>query len=718
MKYDYQYKIAFKLNEQFDINYIKKVCNQYPNSKILVEVQNTKGITSSMIRQLEPNVSIRIAGGYDEERLTRNSNIKFGNGETGEYYNSAVIYTKNETIKILEEIEKIEEGINKNWSDIQKLIYVYDRLKTGIMYDPKFEQKVSSETRSLRGLITKQTVCAGYAIILKEFMDRNNISCEYVEGHTKIDANGKRTGGHAWNIINIGDKKYPIDLTWDNTKFRAGKSKSFDWLGQDISTFSKTHHPNPEEKTQDYEHTLSQIDPQLVKQIYSQIGAWRARDYRSTTYNGIRKDGSKFIVAQIGDSTINNVTYYRYYYVEISKDGEEQLPLILYSDTNITHLVDCKNFGKHIPPNYEETIDNILFSRENIANSIAKKTYYIGKVRKSEVENKIELVSSCQEIQKPEYKRNLFVYPTKRFSRSDGSVFIAQQMFNVPRKTNGIDVMRYDLFETIKENGKSILKRNTVYTERNFFEDTRQSMIDDYLSRERLDRKVYETGGYIGYYDANGIKTYNPDLVKFFQTSKKIDIESLNSQKGKVNNTIKKLPDFDELKDLASKYEIFIDSRDPFDQDTSKIKIRNIKTKQIQTEKEIIEKAMLANIWLTSAGVKYNQNDSRPGINYAFNESAKELYNTICKQLLDSCRSNGVIDTINIFRNIENNNSYKYNREIIVNLFRSQYQTEVINKLFLQSLGIDKQVQHPEPLYTMSYAEELAFEDNSNTKVR
>lgn len=382
MKYDYQYKIAFKLNEQFDINYIKKVCNQYPNSKILVEVQNTKGITSSMIRQLEPNVSIRIAGGYDEERLTRNSNIKFGNGETGEYYNSAVIYTKNETIKILEEIEKIEEGINKNWSDIQKLIYVYDRLKTGIMYDPKFEQKVSSETRSLRGLITKQTVCAGYAIILKEFMDRNNISCEYVEGHTKIDANGKRTGGHAWNIINIGDKKYPIDLTWDNTKFRAGKSKSFDWLGQDISTFSKTHHPNPEEKTQDYEHTLSQIDPQLVKQIYSQIGAWRARDYRSTTYNGIRKDGSKFIVAQIGDSTINNVTYYRYYYVEISKDGEEQLPLILYSDTNITHLVDCKNFGKHIPPNYEETIDNILFSRENIANSIAKKHTILAKLEK------------------------------------------------------------------------------------------------------------------------------------------------------------------------------------------------------------------------------------------------------------------------------------------------------------------------------------------------
>ena len=708
MKYDYQYKITFKLNEPFDINYIKNVCNQYPNSKILVEVQNTKGITSSMIRQLGSNVAIRIAGGFDEERC-KNGHF------TGNGYTESVIYTRNETVKILEEIERIESGLNKNWSDIQKLLYVYDRLKTGIMYDPKFEHKLSSEIRSLRGLITKQTVCAGYALILKEFMDRNGISCEYAEGYTK--ANG--TGGHSWNIVNIGGKKYPIDLTWDNTTFRSGKSNSFDWLGKDIPTFSRSHHPVPGEKTQDYEHTLSQIDPQLVKQIYSQMGVGRARDYRSTTYYGTRKDGSRYIVAQIGDNIINNETYYRYYYVEISKDGKKQLPLILYSDTNVTHLVDCKNFGKPIPPNYEEAVDNILFSRENIADSIAKITYYIGRVRKSEVGNKFELVSSYQEIPKPEEKRNLFVYPTRRFTRSDGSVFIAQQMFDTPHKANGIDVMRYDIFEMVNENGKEVLKRNTVFTERNFFKDNRQSMVDDYLSRERLDRKVGEAGGYIGYYDANGIRTYNPDLVKFFETSKKVDIDSLSRQKQQTNTPAIQIPNFSELKDLASKYEIFVDSKDPFDPDTSKIKIRDIKTGQIQTDKSIIDRAMFANIWLTSAGVKYYQDESRPGANYAFNEPAEELYNTICKQLLDSCKSKGVIDTVDLLRNIENNNSYKYNREIIVNLFRSPYQTEIINKIFLQSLGINRQVQSPEPLYTMSYAGELAFGDeNSNAKGR
>lgn len=708
MKYDYQYKITFKLNEPFDINYIKNVCNQYPNSKILVEVQNTKGMTSSMIRQLGSNVAIRIAGGFDEDRC-KNGHF------TGNGYTESVIYTRNETIKILEEIERIESGLNKNWSDIQKLLYVYDRLKTGIMYDPKFEQKLSSEIRSLRGLITKQTVCAGYALILKEFMDRNGISCEYAEGYTK--ANG--TGGHSWNIVNIGGKKYPIDLTWDNTTFRSGKSNSFDWLGKDIPTFSRSHHPVPGEKTQDYEHTLSQIYPQLVKQIYSQMGVGRARDYRSTTYYGTRKDGSRYIVAQIGDNTINNVTYYRYYYVEISKDGKKQLPLILYSDTNVTHLVDCKNFGKPIPPNYEEAVDNILFSRENIADSIAKKTYYIGRVRKSEVGNKFELVSSYQEIPKPEEKRNLFVYPTKRFTRSDGSVFIAQQMFDTTHKANGIDVMRYDIFEMVNENGKEVLKRNTVFTERNFFKDTRQSMVDDYLSRERLDRKVGEAGGYIGYYDANGIRTYNPDLVKFFETSKKVDIDSLSRQKQQTNTPAIQIPNFSELKDLASKYEIFIDSKDPFDPDTSKIKIRDIKTGQIQTDKSIIDRAMFANIWLTAAGVKYYQDEARPGANYAFNEPAEELYNTICKQLLTSCKGKGVIDTVDLLRNIENNNGYKYNREIIVNLFRSPYQTEMINKLFLQSLGINQQAQKPEPLYTMSYAGELAFSDeNSNAKGR
>ena len=136
MQYDYQYKITFGLNEPFDINYVKGMCKKYKDAKILIEVQNTKGITSSMIKQLNPNVAIRIAGGYDKDRIARyGKDLNWSSN----YYYEAVIYSRNETIQILEAMERIEAGINENWSDIQKLIYIYDRLKREIMYDPKFE---------------------------------------------------------------------------------------------------------------------------------------------------------------------------------------------------------------------------------------------------------------------------------------------------------------------------------------------------------------------------------------------------------------------------------------------------------------------------------------------------------------------------------------------------------------------------------------------------
>ena len=697
MKYNFDSIITFKKDEPFDVNYINNVCRQYPQKRFLIEVQNTKGLKSSELRKLNPNVSIRIAGSFDEERC------KNGHFTGNDYYNS-VIYTRNESIKILEEIEKIEAGINSNWSDIQKLIYVYDKLKRSIMYDPKYEKKLSSEIRSLRGLITKQTVCAGYAIILKEFMDRHNISCEYAEGYS----NSNNTGGHSWNIVNINGKKYPIDLTWDNTKFRSGKSESFDWFTCDAKSFAKCHYPSKMEKTQDYEHTLSELDSKIIKKIYLQLGINRSRDFRTTTYQGTRKDGSKFIVAQIGHATINNVDYYRYYYADIDENGKRKKPLILYSESNISLLVDKKRFGKPYPKEYEDAIDSILFSRENIADSLAKKTYYIGKVSKETKGNKTQFVKSVSEIEKPDDKKQKFTFPTRIITRSDGSVFIAQLMTEEPFKANGIDIYRYDILEIVKENGQEILKKNTVFTERNFFLDPRQSLADDFLSRSRLDRKFGEAGGYIGYYDANGVRTYNPDLVSYFETSKKIDIDPLKEM---LPDPVP-LPSFNELKSLAEKYEIYIDSNDVFESDTSKFKIRNIDTKKIENDPTIISKAMFANIWLTSAGIKWMYDEKRNGMQYAFNEPAEELYNIICSELTKSVKNNGVIDTVGLFRDIEQHDMYKYNHQIIANLFRTPYQAKLINELFLKSIGKAENGITPEPLYTISYASDLAFNNS------
>lgn len=701
MENKFNYKLTYKLNQNFEagIDYINDFCAKHKGSKILVEVQNTKGITSSMLRRLNEDVSIRIAGGYDEEKVKLHKDEEHG-GETGEYYTTAVIYTRNETINIVKEIEKIESGINKNWSEFQKLIYVYDALKKSIMYDPKYKNQPSSEIRSLRGLVTKKTVCAGYSLILKEFMDRQGIKCEYVEGWSP-------RAGHAWNIVDIDGKKYPIDLTWDNRMFRTGNLKSFDYLGQNIEEFSKNHTPNSNEPTQNYKKTLSEIDPELIRKAYVNMGLGRTKDYSRTTYKAKRKDGSRFIIAQVGNNIIDNKSYYRYYYAEILKDGKIQSPLVLYSDTNVTSLVYGRKHGKNYPKSYFESVADILFSKGNIADSLKKGTNYIGKVNKNKKGEKFELATSYKEIPKDEEICKLFKYPTARFRRSDGSVFVVQQMLMAPRKTKGINVMQYDIFEMVNENGKEVLKKNVVFTESNLLKFYNQDMIDHFLSRSRLDKLFAETGGYIGSYASNGKTINHPELIDYFKISKSIDINSSEKVKQQTNVPKFKIPTFSELKQLATKYEVLYGP---------KIEIRDIKTKQLQTDKSVIDRAVFANIWLSSAGVNKVAGESRQGITYAFNEQAEILYNTICNQLLTSCKNNGVIDTVKILNDVVNDdrNRNKYKTQITANLFGTEYTTKMINKLFLQSLGISEQKKEPVCLHPVYYDQYITYDTKNS----
>ena len=101
MHYNFRYTITFKENEPFNVNYINDCYRKYPNDNILVEVANTKGITSNMLRQLNSRAVIRIAGGYDKKRVEQYKHVRYKGGENGEYFYTAVIYTINEAIKIV-----------------------------------------------------------------------------------------------------------------------------------------------------------------------------------------------------------------------------------------------------------------------------------------------------------------------------------------------------------------------------------------------------------------------------------------------------------------------------------------------------------------------------------------------------------------------------------------------------------------------------------------
>lgn len=525
MNFNYDTKIIFDKNDNFDINAILNVCKKYPGKKFLIEVPNTRGITSFQLRQLahlKDYIKIRIAGGYDEEKIKHLGMVKYGNGETGEYYTTAVIYDISESVIILETIEDIEKRIQSNWSDLEKVVYIYNKLKSLLMYDPKYEKKQSKEIRSLRGLITKETVCAGFSLIFKELMDRQKIPCEYVQGISivyKLEGNKKKedTGGHAWNIVTIDGKKYGIDLTWENGKFRAGIKNSFDYFGKGIQDFAKRHIPDSWERTQNYEQTLSTFDEKTIKIINAFL--LREETYDKMKFTATRQDGSKFIIAQVGNEKYpDGITYYRYYYQEILPNGLKANPHILYSNSNLANFINARTWGETTPDNYENTFVNVLFSKRNIAESISCGTLYIGYCGKRKVNGDYELVRNVDEIIKPSNLMKMFPRKSKVFRRGDRTVFIAEKIPSQNVVVNGQTILCFHIFEYLQEEKNFKVKRNIVFTERDFFDDNRLGIADDYLSRSRLDRKLAETGGYIGYYSSDGIRTYNPSLVSYFKT--------------------------------------------------------------------------------------------------------------------------------------------------------------------------------------------------------
>lgn len=695
--------ISFDENDVVDVDKINSYVRS--NGSVTLKFPNTKSLSSELLRRLDYNIDIIITGPYDDYRFKKNE---------GKYYKSGVninqdflessTFSRNELIKIMEKIERIESYIPSNWDDLTKVIYIYDKLKKDIMYDPKYESKTSKDIRSLRGIVSSKTVCAGYAVILKEFLDRQNIRCHYISG--LVPEGDNNYGGHAWNVVEINGKLYPFDLTWENTEYRKGNNTSFDYFGQDIEKFNQYHIPYKDEKMYGYQNYLSTFNINDIKRAYLRINS--ESDYDHLNIRVTKDDGSKIIVSQIGNAIVNGKKVYRYYYGKLNDDGTVKEPLILYGEDNLNFLIKLTNFP---PTNDTETarknrymakrkIINILFSDDNIRDSLSKGTYYVGGVKKH-TSNKMNFVDSYQEISKPKELCSRLSYPSKRYVRSNGSNVIVQQMYDKPVEVNGHNVMQYHVLETLNEYGKTVVRKNTIYTTSNLFKINDEFVINRLLDRGRLNEKSMEGNPYVGAISNDGTILENDDLNSFFRTD--------------TNKQINKIPTFDEMKNNITKYELFTDSDNLAPEDTSKYKIRDKETGQIIHDANIRKQVIFSYIWKVSAGIKVGF-DPNVSINYAFNEKAKELYEKMCNSFRKNISEKGVIDTVSLLRDVLDNKNYKYDTEIIIRLFRTPYQTQLINDMFVEeSCKRDVLMQVPQPLYSEGYAG-ILLHGNDDTK--
>ena len=146
--------------------------------------------------------------GHIKAKKTGKAVITAANEEESYSY-SVMVYSKSISNRVTQ-VKKLE--ITKGMSDYDKVRAVHNWMIKNISYDYKNYMKntLPSSVYTIEGaLLKRRCVCEGYAKAFKKLMDSYGIECKVVTGKT-------RNGGHAWNMVKLGNNWYHIDVTWDD----------------------------------------------------------------------------------------------------------------------------------------------------------------------------------------------------------------------------------------------------------------------------------------------------------------------------------------------------------------------------------------------------------------------------------------------------------------------------------------------------------------------
>ncbi len=111
-------------------------------------------------------------------------------------------------------------------SDYEKEKYVHDAVIALADYDESVDSSYSQSAYS--ALVMGRTVCAGYARAFQYILQELDVTTYYCVGYA--------SGDHAWNIVELSDGYYNVDLTWDDSV-----SVSYAYFNLPDSVFSRTH---------------------------------------------------------------------------------------------------------------------------------------------------------------------------------------------------------------------------------------------------------------------------------------------------------------------------------------------------------------------------------------------------------------------------------------------------------------------------------------------
>ncbi|MFI3241898.1 MAG: hypothetical protein R3Y43_04955 [Alphaproteobacteria bacterium] len=445
------YPITVKNNKELTPQIIADIMRQRPSKDgYKIRLKNTRDISSKTLMELSKygNIIFEVRGGMDYEKKDKYKRDK---------YYERMEYKPRELASIVSMFEGIESKIDPKWTQLEKAMFVYKTLAKGIKYDPNVDNQTFQEvidTSNLRGMLTRISICSGYAMIYKEAMSRINIPSRYINN----------PGHHNWNAIKVNhhgkQMELNVDLTWDSNKYHTIGFSSFENFGQDPRVFYGKSSHNVD--SQEYPLPQGMLTDKERKEILTTLEQQRVSKL---------KDKHITSIGQVDGLLLYSICQER-------QDGTLSNPKIFGCGVNLTSM----NPRTGVP----EIAD--IFST----------------IHKGKGTSKILFVE--------EGKPNKYNYQARSFRRTDGSSFA---LFTTGKKKFG-EANQYTYVE-FKKGAKGVeAYRTTLYSERDLINcdaKDEKAIANSLLTSDRVKEKSNTRGGYVGYIE-NNIKLINNALEK------------------------------------------------------------------------------------------------------------------------------------------------------------------------------------------------------------
>ncbi|MHB9939382.1 protease [Clostridium sporogenes] len=263
-----------KKNKEFNIK-VKALEKLVANN-----TQEFCDIIRDVLERVEPSVSIKLQGDYEELRVIESlmflysmpsrypevdygcpeikTKLKDNQGGSDIFEGEVDVSITYKLDKVTIDMEKaavkakvqeiIKNVIKEGMSDVEKELVLHDYIVKNTeynMYNHNNKIILPDDCNAYGVLVKGIGTSEGYSKAMYELLKAAGIECKYVTGISVHDSVGG--DGHSWNIVKLEDEWYNLDVTWDEPIFnKNGSNNSLDEVNHTYfnipdSTFNLDH---------------------------------------------------------------------------------------------------------------------------------------------------------------------------------------------------------------------------------------------------------------------------------------------------------------------------------------------------------------------------------------------------------------------------------------------------------------------------------------------